>query len=215
MRITKILAALAVAAAAVPAAASAQSLVNGGFETNVPGSFNTYSAGDTGLVGWNIDSGSVDHIGGYWQPASGSGSLDLSGYNAGTISQSFSTIAGQQYAVDFAMAVNPGGYTSNPILSVIATGGQAATYSFLGGPNSASNMGWELNRYLFTALGTTTNLSFSSLNNSVYGPALDDISVSSIAAAVPEPATWLTMIMGFGLIGMVLRQRGRKGAVAA
>lgn len=36
-----------------------------------------------------------------------------------------------------------------------------------------------------------------------------------IVAAVPEPATWLTMLLGFGLIGSVMRRKARRPATAA
>jgi hypothetical protein len=36
---------------------------------------------------------------------------------------------------------------------------------------------------------------------------------SSFAAAVPEPATWATMLIGFGLIGFALRVRSRRLAL--
>lgn len=36
---------------------------------------------------------------------------------------------------------------------------------------------------------------------------LDNINVSPLAAAVPEPATWAMMIGGFGLVGASLRRR--------
>ena len=37
----------------------------------------------------------------------------------------------------------------------------------------------------------------------------------SLAAAAPEPATWLMMILGFGLVGSQLRRRRGKAALAA
>ena len=36
-----------------------------------------------------------------------------------------------------------------------------------------------------------------------------------IVAAVPEPATWLTMLLGFGLIGSVMRRKARRLAISA
>lgn len=39
--------------------------------------------------------------------------------------------------------------------------------------------------------------------------------VDSIAAAAPEPSTWLMMILGFGLVGSQLRRRKGREAVAA
>lgn len=44
-----------------------------------------------------------------------------------------------------------------------------------------------------------------------HGLAIDDVSIRSqlAAGAVPEPATWAMMLLGFGAIGTVLRKRSR------
>jgi PEP-CTERM motif len=39
------------------------------------------------------------------------------------------------------------------------------------------------------------------------GPLLDNLSLSITPGAVPEPATWMMMILGFGLIGSAMRRR--------
>lgn len=39
-------------------------------------------------------------------------------------------------------------------------------------------------------------------------PAIDDLVLGSAAPGVPEPAEWLLLIAGFGLIGTAMRQRG-------
>lgn len=41
------------------------------------------------------------------------------------------------------------------------------------------------------------------------------LSISPLAAAVPEPATWAMMILGFGLVGGALRRRRSTVALAA
>ena len=47
------------------------------------------------------------------------------------------------------------------------------------------------------------------------GLAIDNLSITSTAtAAVPEPATWAMMIVGFGLVGGVLRRRAGRVALA-
>jgi hypothetical protein len=41
-------------------------------------------------------------------------------------------------------------------------------------------------------------------NNDARGPILDNILVDS---AVPEPASWLMLIAGFGMVGVAARRR--------
>ncbi|MBA4748737.1 MAG: PEPxxWA-CTERM sorting domain-containing protein [Sphingopyxis sp.] len=48
-------------------------------------------------------------------------------------------------------------------------------------------------------------LAFGTTSRDNIGPLLDNVSLS--IGAVPEPATWAMMIMGFGLIGSALRSR--------
>lgn len=49
------------------------------------------------------------------------------------------------------------------------------------------------------------------------GLALDDVTLTAttgVAPAVPEPATWATMVAGFGLLGGALRRRSARPALA-
>ncbi len=55
-------------------------------------------------------------------------------------------------------------------------------------------------------------LTFAALNSGA-GPTGVNVVVSGTAAAVPEAATWVMMVAGFGLVGSSLRRRS--GAVAA
>lgn len=76
---------------------------------------------------------------------------------------------------------------------------------------------------------TQTQLALASADGAinlgvVFGPGVDversanpfitaSLDFPSAAAAVPEPATWATMLLGFGAIGHSLRRRGRREAV--
>jgi hypothetical protein len=75
------------------------------------------------------------------------------------------------------------------------------------------------NPAFITAHGGTTTSAFSdllagmlagnsyiNLHNSVYPGG----EISGQLRAVPEPATWMTMLFGFGAIGASLRSRGRR-----
>ena len=85
-------------------------------------------------------------------------------------------------------------------------------FSFPVGGNTRSAMGWTSHSLDFVAAGTSTLLSFGPTGNAAgfYGPALDNVSV---AAAVPEPATWAMMLIGFGGLGMLSMRRRRAMAV--
>jgi PEP-CTERM motif len=50
--------------------------------------------------------------------------------------------------------------------------------------------------------------------NDNVGPILDNVRLS-IAGAVPEPATWAMMLVGFALIGTSMRRKRATGALAA
>jgi choice-of-anchor C domain-containing protein len=194
----------AIAAAVLPAAANAQAFQNGGFETGPnPGSYSTHNGGSTAITGWTVGGASVDYIGSYWAAGEGDRSIDLSGNAAGSIAQTFDTVLGQAYAVTFLLAGNPDGAPAVKTVAVGATGNAIANYTLDSTGSSHAAMGWTEYTYNFVATGSSTTLSFASLDNSPYGPALDGVSV----AAVPEPAAWGMLIGGFGLAGMALRRR--------
>ncbi len=67
------------------------------------------------------------------------------------------------------------------------------------------DFGWNgITRVVFSSSGGTDQMFDMSGTNF----AIDDLGVSSGAAGtVPEPATWLTMALGFGLLGGALRGR--------
>ena len=100
---------------------------NGSFETGtyVDGGagFEQLNAGDPSLDGWTVDAGSVDWIGTYWPAQDGAMSIDLSGSDAGTLSQTFVTTIGNTYTVSFVLSGNPAGDPAVKTLDVSATGG--------------------------------------------------------------------------------------------
>ena len=93
---------------ALPAVADAQAFTNGSFETANfdPGAFTQLEAGSTAIAGWSIDSGSIDYVGNYWNASNGVRSIDMSGGVAGSISQTFDTVAGRAYTVSFDLGGN-------------------------------------------------------------------------------------------------------------
>ncbi len=185
--------------------AGAATLINGGFDEDAPAApFDT--APPQTVLGWQVTRGTVDKIGSYWVNQGGSaGSIDLAGNGPGTLAQTFTTVAGQAYRVSFFLAGNPAGGPTVKSLAVSGTGGSTKNYTFNTTGFSLGNMGWAEKFYTFRANSNSTTLSFAAGDDSsFYGPALDSV---SIAAGVPEPATWAMMILGFGVVGGGLRRR--------
>lgn len=204
--------AAALAAALVAGGASAAILVNGSFEEGAdPGSFITLGNGSTAITGWTVKGHGVDYIGSYWTAAHGDRSVDLSALNGGTIQQTIDTIVGKTYKVTFWLAGNPDGGQGDKFVATSVSGDQVNSFSFhVGGGNTKQNMGWTQHSYTFKAFDPTATLAFNSQTHTPYGPALDNVSIS----AVPEPATWAMMIMGFGGVGAAVRASRRKQALA-
>jgi len=214
----RLLAAAAVSFAIIGASpAAAAGFVNGSFETSTcgapAGGFATVNAGNNCITGWTVDSGSVDYINGYWQAQSGVRSIDLAGNNPGTISQIFDTVAGQLYSVDYYLSGNPDGGAAAKFGVVSAVNGSlisSATFLGLQGASRA-NMNYLPWNFTFTATGPTTKLSFASnlSAGNFYGAALDSVTVTS---AVPEPATWALLLIGFLGVGATMRNKRSKRA---
>lgn len=192
---------------ATPASAALNLVTNGSFEQGLnPGSFTTLGTGSPSLTGWTIAGGSIDYIGSYWQASNGVRSVDLAGNAPGTISQTIAGLtAGMRYLVSFDLAGNPDG--APPIKLVdVTVNGSTSGFAFSVGSSTRALMGWQPYSFTFLASGSSTVLSFAASNQppGFFGPALDNVSV---AAAVPEPATWAMMLTGFFGLGVIARRR--------
>ncbi len=197
---------LATAIALAPASAQAAAFTNGSFESasvNPGAGFLSLTAGNTSVTGWTVGGGGIDYIGTYWQAAEGVRSIDLSLGSNGSIAQTFDTLSGVLYNVRFFLSGNPDGPPVIKLADVQASGNALASYTFDRTGNSRPNMLWRPYTYQFTATGTSTTLTFTGGSGTAFGAALDDVSV----AAVPEPATWAMMILGFGFAGFAMRRR--------
>ncbi len=161
---------------------------NGGFETGtLSDPFTTVNVGGTNIDNWNVDSGSVDYIGNYWTASEGSRSIDMSGNEAGKISQSLATINGHTYKVTFDMAGNTDG---DPIVKTLDAdvGGAPVPFTFDVTGYDHSTMGWAQKTFNFIATGALTTLTFTSTTLTPFGPAIDNVAVEDITVTeTPTP----------------------------
>jgi choice-of-anchor C domain-containing protein len=192
------------------ASAQAANLIMDGDFNNTNATFVDVASVST-IGPWHVTSGSVDLIGGYWQSPSGpnasaggtNGSIDLNGSGPGTISQSFTTQVGKEYALTFDLSGNPdGGPATKMVKVVVGPAGAVDTFpAVLEALSSHSNMNYLPEELDFTATGTTTTLKFEGDNISSYGAVIGDV----VVTPVPEPAAWATLLLGVGVIGAGLR----------
>jgi choice-of-anchor C domain-containing protein len=151
---------------------------------------------------WVAALAGVDWIGSYWTAAAGTGSVDLSATNAGSVSTTLNTVAGQSYFINFMMAGNPDG--GNQIKQMTVTAGSTSQDFFFDTTGATKTaMGWLPKSMGFQAVGGSTTITFQSRELNAYGPALDEVSVSS----VPEPGTYAVALLGLAAIGLIRRRR--------
>ena len=165
---------------------AAQELVtNGGFES---GNFSSFTlSGNGAFTGVDTGSASTGTYGAFF------GSVG----SVGNLSQTIATTAGSSYLISFDL--RNGGAGSNFFQAIF--GGMQ-----LFSATNASIFGFTHYSATATASGASTALTFSFQNDPDYF-RLDNVSVISLTRAVPEPATWMLLLLGFGAIGVSFRRR--------
>ena len=160
---------------------------------------------------WSVPSGSVDLIGetpsgtsfDFFPGNGGFVDLDGSTNTAGTL-QTLTSFAPGKYTLTFALGGNDRGDVDKT--TTISLGDFSTSITLASGAALASHT------FTFTTTGGT--LSFADLpgGNQNIGNILDNV---NLATAVPEPATWAVMMLGFGGLGAAMRNKRRKLAVSA
>lgn len=203
----------------LPGVAWAGPFQNGSFEAGSygGGTIGTFGNGSTAITGWTIRTGTANNV--QWQatgngdglvPSNGTYALDLTGSDDagyGGVEQIFDTIANHNYAVTFDVGSS----------SRFTAGGGATVRAFINGsslfsvtnPDTTSSYSWLTGSGTFTAIGTSTTLGlFGTAGGHFTG--LDNVKITDLGVAtgaVPEPATWAMMLIGFGAMGGALRRR--------
>jgi choice-of-anchor C domain-containing protein len=185
----------------VATGAQANLVSNPSFETGIdPGSFKTIEVAGTDITGWSVVGASVDYIGSYWTAADGTRSIDLSGKvgDAGSLSQAISGLsAGTTYYVTFALAGNNDG-PPDPKTVRVDVGGYSGTFT------SPKGIIWVDKTFNFISPSTDVTLTFTSLDNTGFGPALDNVRMN----AVPLPGA--VLLLGAGLARLTAYSRRQR-----
>ena len=170
--------------------AAAQELVtNGGFENgDFSGFTQTGNPGSTGVFSSPFVASGA--FAAYFGPVG----------STGGITQTLSTNAGQSYLISFDLR-NFDGQTPN-FYNVLFGG-----VSLFSATDSAA-FNYTNFSTTATAVGASTELAFNFRHDPNYF-LFDNVSVTAVTGAVPEPATWAMMLMGFGAMGVLLRRRRR------
>jgi hypothetical protein len=201
-------------AAASPA--SANLLINGDFETGALTSWTVNPSGGQVAVynGYNYQpccgtTGTPAELSNHFA-SFGAGDVSIAGV---TISQTFSTTAGQQYTYSFNYGALGGG--SEQLQFKIVIGQTPVLLTAL----ANNNLSQVYNTFssVFTAGSSSTTISFGDLGgiSDTEAKSVDFIVDNIAVVAVPEPSTWAMMILGFAGVGFITYRRRRIASIAA
>jgi choice-of-anchor C domain-containing protein len=177
--------------------AGAQMITNGDFEAGpaIPPSPGTMSVapGNTALTGWTVTGGAITIVTDtYWQPQSGTRSIMLSSSGPGAIQQSFATSAGHGYRLTFYLSGEP---FSTPAVKHLRVQAGATTQDYAKDISDAWHwdMKWQALTLDFTAAGSSTTVTFSSLDAGAWGPAIETASVEAVSTGVESSVPGLAL----------------------
>ncbi|MGH7018084.1 MAG: PEP-CTERM sorting domain-containing protein [Caulobacteraceae bacterium] len=189
-RLIAMAAAAALTLAASAASATTNLVVNPGFET-----------GD--FIGWTVsgDGISIDSVfpnTGTYDAAFSAASTDP---DPGVLSQSIATTVGASYDLSFAL-MDEAGVPTDAFTASLGAFSQTVT-------GDEAPAAYTVFSFVVPGSDVTSNsstLSFTGTNDFADWN-LDDVSVSAVTAAVPEPAEWALLALGVGMAGFALRRR--------
>jgi hypothetical protein len=195
-------------------------VLNGGFELTDNGYSETLTPVDWTNVG-HIDGVIAYSI--FGTPAyDGSYYYDLGGYGGALpasgdgIEQTVTTAIGTQYTLTFGLS-GENAANSTESLNVLINGSLVQSFSVVynGAYNSFQDP-FVTQTLNYTATSTSSTILFTVTGASLGSndPLIDGISFNaSTNATTPEPATWLTGLLGLGVAALRYRKSGRKATV--
>lgn len=206
----------AIAATLGISSSHANLITNGSFEDGnlVPdgnGAMSVAVGDHTTMPGWTVVNGSISWIGPndfFLTASQGNRFLDLTDYRDaipyGGVTQTITTVANAFYTLTFDLGSSARYGLPDSITASAGSASQTFTST------SPLDNQWQTETLSFQATGASTLISLigDTANPSYIG--LDNVNV----AAVPEPATWAMMILGFFGIGFMAYRRRSHPALA-
>lgn len=200
----KMIVALSLAVPLIASAGVTELIVNGGFEatTQHPGTFGIYSS----IPGFTVGPLGVEirnaRVGSAFE---GNNFAELDTTGNSFISQSFATVANQNYTLSFAYSPRAGIASTSNGIEVLFNHNSLGIFT----GNGVGNSGNVFTTQTLNLLGIngTSTLLFRAVGTSdSLGGSLDAISVTT-TSPVPEPETYAMMLAGLGLLGFIARRR--------
>jgi choice-of-anchor C domain-containing protein len=137
------------------------------------------------IPGWSVTRDQIKYVGPQWLAFDGTRSIDLDGNPGfGGVSQTFDSVPGTTYRLEFRMAGNPNPALWPPQIKrlEVTAAGQSSQFLFNITGRTSNSMGWIRKRWGFPAVGTTTTLEFRSLDalGGNGGAVIDDVVLLSV-----------------------------------
>jgi len=155
---------------------------DGGFLKGDTGTWRDIAQGET-FGDWTVESGTVSHTSQYPSPNGGLG-LELQridGDYPSAITQTITTVAGQQYQLVFGMTGNFSGGEAIKHLTASA-GGESMDFSV--SQTASSGVVYEARSMTFTATSTNTVLRFAVGADDGYAAVISDVSVVEVSSDI-------------------------------
>jgi hypothetical protein len=200
--------------------AQANLLTNGSFETTpLSGGFVDISArSEPAGFGWTVKTNSVNVyngslvFGSFFTAFDGDLALDLVGSSgAATLSQMFSTVAGETYTLTFAYSEHPSADFATAGVAITDGSNSLLNTTITHSTSSTADPDWSIFTATFVATGSNATLDFTNLVGfGTGGILLDAVSIMEAnPTEVPTPATLSLLVGGLAALAGLRRRRPR------
>jgi len=214
-------AALMTSALMLPLSATAAPFTNGDFESPGSVSFVDITTAANAPSGWapggTLGNAALFYENGVFQVNCNNGpncvGFGGNGTTGATLSQTFDTVSGQSYTVNYFVTAQQGNGPQSALVEALngatVLGSVTETIPLLG---AGQVYNWVAGPSLtFVATGSSSTLRFTDTSNGAAASgtnwALDGVTINSQVGAIPEPSAYGLMLAGLGLLGFIARRK--------